>query len=231
MGHNPFETPQAQPDWRDRAPPGRFDLGRSLHEGWRATWDNFPLWLGVGAVGLVVCLFAAVTIIGYFLVVPVVAWGATRFLLNMMEGRAQFNDLFSGFSRYGSALGAMLGFIILLICINMVGSSLQLVGGFMESAVLAGIGALFSLVWAFAVIMRFYFGAFYIVDQGLGPIEAMKASWAATGEQKLNTILLALLSGVVMIAGVLALLVGVIPASMVAYGMWASAYRQMTGQA
>lgn len=228
---NPFEAPQAHPDPRATHPQGAgsFEIGQSVSDAWKACWANFPLWLGVGIVALIVAFVSTVTILGIFLILPVLTYGLTVFSLNMIDGDATFNDLFSGFSKYGHALGSMLLLFILTIVLELVGSSVQLVGEGMEWTVVGSIGQLLSLAWTCVVMARFMFAPYYIVDQEMGAIDAMKASWAATDQQKLNIVVLLLVGGVIAIAGVLALIIGIFPALVIAYLMRASAYRQLTG--
>jgi uncharacterized membrane protein len=77
---------------------------------------------------------------------------------------------------------------------------------------------------------RLNFAWFYAVDQGLGPVEALQASWDATSELKANCAALIVMSLVVILVGLLCLIIGVIPAAMIAYLLPASAYRQMAGR-
>ena len=60
---------------------------------WRATWDNFPLWLGVGLAFYALTVVSYLTLIGIVLLVPAFMWGGITFLLNMLDGRARFGDL------------------------------------------------------------------------------------------------------------------------------------------
>jgi len=80
------------------------------------------------------------------------------------------------------------------------------------------------------VMPRLAFAWYYAVDRELGPSEALWAAWEATSGQTGTCLIIALLSSVVMIMGVLFLLVGVVPAVMVAYLMQAAAYRQLAGR-
>ena len=73
---------------------GDFTIQRALSDGWNATVSNFPLWLGVGLVACLVGGVSIITVIGYFLVLPVLSYGGVKFLLNMLDGKAEFNDLF-----------------------------------------------------------------------------------------------------------------------------------------
>jgi hypothetical protein len=209
---------------------GSFDLGLAFNEAWAATWANFGLLLAVGVVGFLLVLASTVTVVGIFLLVPVFAWGGIRFMLNVVDGQAAFADLFSGFQDYGRSLLSMLLLIVLSSLISALGQALNLIGTAASLPALAAIGTLVNLAWTFLVMARLNFAWFFAVDQGLGPVEALQASWDATSELKGNCVALYLMLPVVFFMGVLCLLVGAIPGSMIAILLYPSAYRQMVGR-
>jgi len=170
-----------------------------------------------------------VTVVGLFLACPVFVWGFFRFNLNAVDGRAEFADLFAGFGDYGRVVGTMLVLMGLMILVGMVGQSVSIVGAMTESGALQGLGILVNFVWSLTVMPRIAFAWYYAVDHEMGPGEALNAAWAATDGQTGRCLVLGILTSVVMIMGVLFLLVGVIPAVMIAYLMQAAAYRQLAG--
>lgn len=209
---------------------GRFDLGVALREAWSATWANFGVLLAAGLVSLVLFILSGLTVIGLFLIVPVLAWGGIRLVLNAYDGKAEFGDLWSGFSDYGSALVAMLVIFLLQALISGLGQALSTIGEIAGVPALSFIGGIANLAWVFLVSARLVFAWFYAVDQGMGPVESMQASWDATSTQKANCAALFILSLIIPFLGLLALILGVIPASMISYLMQVSAYRQMVGR-
>lgn len=211
-------------------PGGSIDVGEAFKEGWAATWSSFGLSLGVYVVGSLLTLLSALTVVGLFLLVPVFAWGFFRFNLNAVDGRAEFADLFSGFADYGRVVGTMLVLMGLMFLVGMLGQSVSIAGAVLESGALEALGILVNLVWSLTVMPRLAFAWYYAVEREAGPSEALSAAWDATSGQTGSCLILALLSSVVMIMGVLFLVVGVIPAVMVAYLMQAAAFRQLAGQ-
>lgn len=209
---------------------GRFDLGVAFREAWAATWANFGLLLGAGIVSTVLFVVSALTVVGLFLVAPVLAWGGIRLVLNALDGRATFGDLWSGFSDYGRALVTMLVLFLLQSLIGALGQSLSTIGQAAEMPMLAMVGAVVNLAWTFLVTARLVFAWFYAVDQGMGPVESLQASWDATSLQKANCAALIVMAIAIVMVGLLALIVGVIPAMMITYLMQVSAYRQMVGR-
>jgi hypothetical protein len=210
-------------------PGGPIDVGEAFREGWAATWSSFGLALGVYFVGTVLFLLSAVTVVGLFLACPVFVWGFFRFNLNALDGRAEFADLFSGFGDYGRVVGTMLVLMALVLLVGMLGQSVSIVGAMAGSGALQGLGVLVNFVWSLTVMPRIAFAWYYAVDREMGPGEALQAAWAATDGQTGGCLVLGILMSVVMIMGVLFLLVGVIPALMVAYLMQAAAFRQLAG--
>jgi hypothetical protein len=225
-----YAPPQARLHTAPAAGSGSIYVGEAFKEGWAATWSSFGLMLGVYAVGALLTVVSALTIVGLFLLVPVFIWGFFRFNLNAIDGRAEFADLFSGFGDYGRVVGTMLVLMGLLILVAMIGQSVSIVGGVADSAALQILGALVNFIWSLTVMPRVAFAWYYAVDRELGPSEALSAAWTATQGQTGTCLILALLSSIVMVMGVLFLLVGVIPAVMIGYLMQAAAYRQLAGQ-
>jgi len=226
---NPYQAPVADGDMPELAA-GDFSIGAALSEAFEVTKQNFPLWLGVGIVGFLLVGLSAITIIGYFVLVPVFTWGLCRFLLNMVDGRATFGDLFSGFSNYGTNLWRMLGVSVCFIGLVLLGDSIALVGQLTKSSGLQTFGSLVYLVFTFTVLLRFYFAMFFLVDNpNMGAIESLSASWAATRGKTLKLIGLALVSGLVGMLGLLALVVGVLFTLTMSYVAYAAAYRRMVG--
>lgn len=209
---------------------GRIDLGEAFREAWAATWANFPLLLGAWLLLVVLAALSTLTFVGIFLVLPALVWGMTRFVLNVIDGNAEIGDLFSGFSDYARVLGAMLVLGILILVLYLAGQALAVVGQLSSSAFLTFVGAIVNLGWSLGVMPRLAFVWYYVVDQGLAPVEALQTSWDATSDQKLTCLLIGVLSGVIPVIGVLCLVVGVIPAVMLVYLLQAAAYRQLAGR-
>ena len=225
---NPYQAPLADDDAAVLAP-GDFTIGGTLSEAFELTKQYFPLWLGVGFVGTLLTALAAITIIGYFVVVPVIMWGLTKFLLNMVDGRPEMNDLFAGFKDYGSKLLSTLGLFLCFGGLVLLGDSIAIAGQLAGSEIVQSIGGLVYMVFTFTVVVRFYFAMFFLVDQRMGAVESMSASWAATRGKTGKLIGFAIVTGFLAMAGLLALIIGVFFTLMMSYVAYAVAYRKMAG--
>jgi hypothetical protein len=231
MSDNPYAPPTADLGAeRVESVGGRgdFEIGTCLNDAWANTWANFPLWLVVGLVGLAASALAVLSVIGVVLVLPVLGWGATYFGLRMHDRHAEFGDLFAGFSRYGEALVGMLVLGVLMFLISLLGNSVQFLGTLTGSSELENLGILVSWAFALLVTARLYF-AYFLVVEGVAPMEALSRSWRATAASRWKVAGLVLLGIPIVLAGMLALVVGVIPATAMVYLMWVSAYRQTLG--
>jgi hypothetical protein len=133
--------------------------------------------------------------------------GLIRIGLAAARGQApQFGDLFSGGSRLFPLLGAL---------------------------ILTGIGVFFGFVLLIVPGVILGLGLsltnYYVVDQKMGPIDAMKASWAATTGSKGKIFLFGLVTMLLMIGGYLACCVGICVALPVAMLGFATIYLRLSG--
>jgi len=255
MSENPYAPPSADveaPTGGTLAGTGDFQIGQCVSEAWSTTWASFPTWLWVGIVATLMLLGSVVTVIGFFLVGPVLAYGVGVFLLGVHDGRAEFSDLWAGFRNYGSTLGSGLFFFFLMALLTYVGQIPVFLGMLTESTGMAVAGQLVNLVWAF-VLVRFYFAFFIWVEGQAGPMEAIGRSWTMTGPVKWKMIglmfvmgaiyavplvpLFALFipaiasdSGALLGVGTLAAVILMTPTLMIGYLLWISAYRQVAGR-
>jgi hypothetical protein len=231
---SPPLNPYAPPKALDVAPApelafGQLDVGRTVTEAWESCGRHFPIWLGIVCVGLVLATMSALTIIGYFVIVPVFVWGGSKFLLNMIDGGPSFDDLFVGFKNYLTALGRMLLLTVVSVVLWASCESLVFVGEYLHSLALTVFGYAVYLVLAVSVLLRLTFGHFLVVDRDMGALEALGVSWRMTRGKTWKLVGLAFLSSMIAIAGAFACGVGVLWSGTMAWVMYASAYRQIIG--
>ena len=225
---NPYQAPAAEP--LPSVGAGDFDIGRTISDGFERTKQYLGPAIGVLLLGGLLMALSAITVIGYFMAVPVFAFGLIKFFLNMQDQRqAQLNDLFVGFSNYWTVLGRMLLVSLIYIVSALLSESLVFVGQFMKSPLLTFVGYLIYLAFFALVLARWYFTFFFVVDRDMPAMDALSASWRVTQGKSLKMVGLALLAGLIAGCGVLALCVGVLFTIPMSYLMYASAYRQVVG--
>lgn len=202
----------------------KFFMGEAIRFGWdtmkKNIWflivliivagliENLPGFVG----GIVKERFPFISYMLYFsgwLLGFVVQMGLIKVSLNYCDGlKVELDDLLSTFSLLISFLaGSVLYFMIILA-----GLVLFIIPGF---------------IWG----VKYSLFAYFIVDKGMGPLEALKESGKATKGTKWDLFLFGLLLGLINIAGFLCFIVGLlatIPTSMIAY---AYVYRKLSGTA
>lgn len=235
MSQNPFEAPRAQdaysaPQYASpNAGNGTFDIGVAVQEAWARTTANAGILIGGSFLAVILFIVSYITILGIFLLVPVFGYGMVRLLLDAHDGEPEIGALFAGFQDYGRALGGMLMLLLGFLVLQSPVYLMSIGGIYLESMALSLGSNVVSLVLTFGVLIRLYFAPFFIVDQGMGGIDAMKASWEATSHQKLMNFLLMLVVGIIGMSGIFALLIGLVFTIPLSYMVYVSAYRQIVG--
>lgn len=105
----------------------------------------------------------------------------------------------------------------------------MLVTMFLYYLAVAG-GTLAFIVPGVILSVGLYFSMFYIADTNMGAIEALKASWEASRGQRGKLLLAGLASMGLMMAGMLACLVGVLVAAPVSFIAAAVVYTRISGR-
>jgi uncharacterized membrane protein len=221
---------------------GSYTLGEILNAGWAGFTNKIGIGLGVVLIFLVIHLIGSnVPFLNLlYLILAQFPLQAGLALVGIKLGDAglgrdsviEVGDLFAGFSRYGSTMGAgWLLAAILLVPAGIVVGLLGLIGnaiGGDTAAVAMAIGIILLLVPVIYVGLRLFFIFYLIMDQQMGAIESIQQSWAITHGHVLNLFVLALVMGGAMIAGTLLLIVGVFPAMVFAMATYGAAYRKIS---
>jgi hypothetical protein len=153
-------------------------------------------------------LHAPLSIFGWLLAEFFTA-GFTRAALNATRtGHASFGDFFGAASRY-------LSFVV----------------ASMLRSLATMVGLLFLIVPGIIVSLGLVNAPYYVIDQNLGPIEALKASWRSTDGQKGELFVLSLAEFGIIVAGLLAGCLGLFVAVPVMMIARAIVYTRMSGTA
>jgi uncharacterized membrane protein len=185
----------------------RVPMEQALRFGWEETKKNFWQLLGMLAImyGVAIAhailsnvfhdkMFAELVLMIFYIAVMILLMGG---LINVAlkivrQEEFSFSDLFGMSRRILNLLAALILY-----------------------GLAVGLGSLFLIVPGIILGIKLQYSPYFIVDKNMGPIEALKASWSVTRDVKLKLFLFWLLCGFVHFIGMLALGVGVIPASMV----------------
>lgn len=245
---NPYAAPQSA--WQEPAPPAGneiqpgsdpIDVGACVKRGFELTKRNFGTILLVGLTYLGVSIGAGL-ILG--MIDSALGMGTTQNQWQTGNGSAM-----GSFQQTGGPFNAIGGNLLsIFLSLGMVRIGLNLVSGkhvavgqlFGEGRkLLPAIGAsiLFGLMvvigFILLIVPGFYlmlrYGQFMnaMVDKNLGVIDSLKYSSSITTNNRLNLFLLILLSVAIGIAGLLALVVGLIFAYPVIWLSWMVAFRWM----
>ncbi len=190
----------------------KFFIGEAVSFGWNTTKNNLGFFIGFlivwGLLYIVPYIIAmrmmeVNTFLGIVFwvanfVLPIVIWlGFVKIALRFCDGeKGRFSDLFSQYRLFFKYLFASILFGLIVI-------------GGMLLFIVPGI------IWG----IKFWFFDYFIVDKGLGPIEALKRSSAITKGMKWDLLGFGFTLGVINLLGALFLLVGLfvtIPTTMIA---------------
>ena len=207
---------------------GAIDLGVAISDAWNAATEQWGVAVLATLVASMVLVIPGIIIIPIFIIGPVLAWGFTALLLNMLDGQdAELGDTFSGFGRFGDAWVNMGLYYLITLLLNVPQIVLNMMAEFYEMPGLMILGYLISFTISFLVLVRLYMAPFYIVDQNMGAMEAMSAAWQATSNQRLMVIVLSLVASIISFAGFLAFCIGILFSYPLSQLIWAAAYRQL----
>jgi uncharacterized membrane protein len=199
-------------------------MGDALGFGWDTMKANIGFFIGVLLVAFVIEMIPEGVVqatredapLASFLasiissiVQMAITMGIINISLKYCDGeKAEFGDLFNCFP-------LLLKYVIASILYMLI-----IIGGLLLLIVP-------GIIWS----IKFFFCGYFVVDRGMGPIEALKQSAAITKGAKWDLFLFGLLTAAINIAGALCCLVGLfatVPTTFVAY---AYVYRTLVGHA
>ena len=202
----------------------RFSMGDAIDFGWNTMKSNIGFFIGVLLVAFVIEMIpeaiaqatrenapnasALVSIIS-MLVQMVITMGIVRISLRFCDDeKAEFADLFNCTPLLLKYFVASLLYMLIVLC----GMLLLIVPG---------------IIWS----IKFWFYGYFIVDRGMGPIEALKQSSAITKGSKWNLFLFGFLTAAINLLGVLCCFVGLLATIPITSVAIAYVYRTLLGHA
>jgi hypothetical protein len=243
VAESPYATPRAsleQP--RPILGGGEYTIGEIIGTAWNGFTARIGIALGTVALFLLIHgVGSNVPILNLIYVVAVsfpLQAGTILIAIKLADaglGRnptIEVGDLFAGFSKYGSTMGAgWLIFAILILPAGILSAAVVGIGTAVDrdaGQIIMVAGLVVIMVPVVYVALRLMFVFMLIMDQNMGAIESIKQSWALTNGHVLNLFIIGLLAVAATLVGLLLLVVGVIPAAAFVWGMMGATYRKIT---
>lgn len=238
---NPYSPPASLAAAGGEAPARRLDLGRAISTGWAAFRHSIGFGLlsllalivvSVGAavldLALEVQIFAFV--LGVLVGTPLQAGGLLGAIRACRGQTPELGTLVEPFRTSYLPLVAI-ALVTNLVSLGVLAlGGLLLVGGAVSeidprAVFTVAIVGLALILWLW---IRLYFVVAAVAERRLGPIAGLIASWRMTGGNVLLLIVLFIVGLLVLCAGALLLLVGIIPAGWLFVCLAAAAYDQLS---
>ncbi|MEN1728300.1 MAG: BPSS1780 family membrane protein [Pseudomonadota bacterium] len=215
-------------------PPRKVAAGRGaswVSEGWPLFAKGMGTWIGMSLVGALIFfalnLIPLIGLLAGFLTPFLMAGWAIGCERMRTEGEVRFEDLFGGFSEHFAplAIASLIYFaanmVAMMIAVGvtfvLIGSAFALGAGtgsdaLMDSGAAVGalLGALIFLAITLPVIMLIWFAPTLIVLHKVSPVEALKLSFFGCLRNILPFLLFGLVTFAMVIAGALALFIGLL---------------------
>ncbi len=224
---------------------GAISAGDCVSNAWNLVKENFGMYLGIALVaGL---LAGCIPCISLFLVGPIVG-GVFYVVLREMRGEpVEFGMMFKGFDKFVplmvigliQAIPEIIGQILRVgVQVGQIGLDGSRNGNFFAGSdpsiaiasgvlIIAAIVGLVVIVFAIAWRVLLFFAIPLALEYDIGPIDAMKLSAQAAMSNVGGLIVLFIFEGLMVIAGVLALCIGLLFVIPILYAANAFAYRQV----
>ena len=214
-----------------------------LKSGWELVKDQYWLFVGMTAVGLMIGSAVPLGI----LLGPMMAGLYIAFFKTRRRQPIEFGDLFKGFDFFGPSLVATLLHILpilaivlpayLFFYITMIVSMAAQGGDEPNPAAIFGVMGGFMVFWVVVMIVivvvsiGFTFAYPLVVDRKLSGFDAVKVSFKGAFANFWRLLGMSILAGILSVCGLLLCYVGMFLVLPITYGAIASAYEQVFGLA
>jgi hypothetical protein len=185
---DPFETPESA---LPSGEAGELNVATAIADGVSALLANALPATGVAFVGLVAYIVSICTCVGWIAILPLLMWGMYAFVLEMVDGSAKVQTALSGVEDFGRSFLSMwgLGLLYLVLYLPPLAATVALIWPSLAETMATGQAAdpldmtwrgfVPMFLWSL-VAVRFMLTPFYVVDQGLGVLEAFTSAWRIT---------------------------------------------------
>lgn len=217
---------------------GAISPGDCISNAWNLVKQNFGLFFGISILGMI--LAGCIPCVSLFISGPIIAGIYFVFLRQMRGEPVDFGMMFKGFEFFVPAM--VVGLILAVpeiigqgvrLSINIADLGISGRGGDGEAALAGGLlifalgAGLFIIILGILIRVSLFFALPLIVEKKLGVGDAIKLSASAGWANFGGIFLLSILEGLILIAGVLALCIGVFFVLPIIYAANAFAYRQV----
>jgi hypothetical protein len=217
-----------------------FAIGDVISRGWNVVSANLGLAIGAAALTMVVLLVASVipcvgSIVNLVIQGPMIAGLWVIFLKLHRTGSATFEDLFAGFQMFLPLFLVTLVQTLITMVAMIPAMGLFFLGGVLskESEALGimvmAVGALVGIVPAIYLGVSWVFSLPLVVDKKLDFWPAMELSRKVVAKRFFNVFGLLICVGLIAIAGLIALCVGIFVAIPLGIASLAAAYEDLFG--
>jgi len=200
-----------------------FSDGEAILFGWKTMKDNLGLFIGILITMILVNVLpdiidkaiegkipglSIVAYVAFGILNLIIGMGLLKIVLGFCDNeKSRFTELFSCYRLFFKYLFST----ILYMLIVLGGLILFIVPG---------------IIWS----IKFQFYPYLIIDKGMGPVEALKASALITQGAKWELVGFGLIIGIISLLGVLCLVIGMFATIPTAWVAYAFVYRKLLGQ-
>jgi uncharacterized membrane protein len=202
----------------------KFSIAEALKFGWNTAINHIG--------------FFVPAMIGSFIVLL-----APQFILGVVTNHNHANPIAGIFSLINFVLGVMIGLGFIKSCLKLMDGAEAGLSDFIPTSkqfwtfvsasivcvIAVGIGLILFIIPGIILGIAFRFYPFFIVDKNMGPIESIKASYAATKGSWLDIFLLLVIDVLIVFVGAVLLGIGLFLAIPIVLMTQAYVYRKLTG--
>ncbi|MBA7634469.1 hypothetical protein ES703_42054 [subsurface metagenome] len=228
-----------------------FSFGEVLGFGWRTMKDNLGFFVGVGIIlflisslgqifsyvvqqysGIISPLFALLLLLVTSIIEIIVAIGLIKITLSFCDERKpRFSTLFDAWGCFWKYLVA--GFLYILIMMAPPAACILLLifpSAATEIPYFVPLFFVMAFILAIALSIKFSLCFYFVVDKGLGPINALKASSRTTMDAKWSLFVFGILCSLINLLGTLCFGIGMFATFPIVMVAMALVYRQLSAQ-
>lgn len=216
---------------------GAIDPTGCISNGWELVKRNYWMYFGITILAMIIV--GCIPVVNWFLFGPIMAGVYTCFLKEMRGEPVDFGMMFKGFEKFVPTMIVGLLQLLPTIIYQIVSWTMD-IGRFIAMSqgrtgqdvatgisIASGIFGLIFLVVSIVWAITFAFAVPLVAEHNLKPMEAIRLSASAAWSNIGGLILLWILAGLLGLAGMIALCIGILFVMPIVYAAMAFSYRQV----